>query len=70
MQGEDPGSGHRQDDERSADSSCARACERKTQHSSAADAGSTHTLKQNNTNNISQGSYCTNIPRAFRPKLS
>lgn len=47
----------------------ARVEENKAQSSSCADAGSTHTLKENTTNNISQGSDCTNIPRAFSPKL-
>lgn len=46
------------------------AYENKTQSSSSADTSSAHTLKQNNTNNINQGCYCTNIPRAFSPKLS
>lgn len=46
------------------------AYENTTQSLSSADTGSTHMLKQNNTNNINQGSYCTNIPRAFSPKLS
>lgn len=46
------------------------AYENKTQSSSSANTDSTRTLKQNNTNNINQCSYCTNIPRAFGPKLS
>lgn len=33
-------------------------------------AGSTNRLKKNNTNNIAQGFYCTNIPRALSPQLS
>lgn len=45
------------------------AYENKTQSLSSADTGSTHTVKKNNTNNINQGSCCTNIPRAFSPKL-